>query len=274
VDEASCLVAVAHRCPEATLSGSCDLAPRLHHPFTMPIAPADREMLRRAAIAATLRRCRLFADLPEDDVAAVAGVCTLRGLAKGEFLFREGQPADGFYVVQSGVINVHRIGADGREQVICLFRATESFAETTLVTFDTYPASAAAAEPSQVLLVHKAGFRDLVAHKPELALSMLGSMSQHLKHFVQLLQDFRGRQFEARLADWIVHHCPAAAAGCPAVLELPVTKKILAAQLGATSETLSRTFARFRDEGTIAVDGRRITVRDAARLQAWADGTG
>jgi CRP/FNR family transcriptional regulator, dissimilatory nitrate respiration regulator len=238
----------------------------------MPIAPADRELLRRAAIASTLRRCRLFADLPETDLDSVAGVCSLRGLAKGEYLFREGQPADGFYVVQSGVINVHRVNPDGREQVICLFRANESFAETTLITFDTYPASAVAAEPSQVILVHRSGFRELVARKPELALHMLGSMSQHLKHFVQTLQDLRGRQFEARLADWILRHSPAAAAGCPAVLELPVTKKIVAAQLGATSETLSRTFARFRDEGTIAVDGRRITVRDAARLQAWADG--
>jgi CRP/FNR family transcriptional regulator len=240
----------------------------------MSAAPIDREALRRAAFAATLRRCRLFANLPEAEIAAVAAVCSLRGLAKGETLFREGEPAEGFYVVQSGVINVHRVGPDGREQVICLFRAGESFAETTLVTFETYPASAVAAEASQVLLVRKPGFRDLVSRKPELALRMLGSMSQHLKHVVQLLQDFRGRQFEARLAGWLLRHCPAAAAGWPAVLELPVSKKVLAAQLGATSETLSRALARLRREGTISVEGRRITVHDGARLQAWSDGAG
>jgi CRP/FNR family transcriptional regulator len=239
----------------------------------MPIDPAQRESLRAAAIVAVLRRCKLFADLPEADLVAVAGACSIRGLAKGEYLFREGAPAEGFYVVQSGVINVHRLTPDGREQVICLFRADESLAEATLVTVDTYPANAVATENSQVIVVRRREFRDLIFQKPELALRMLSSMSLHLKHLVQLLQDLKGRQIEARLAEWILRHSPAALAGCPAVLELPVSKKVLAGQLGVTSETLSRTLAKFRDEGTIVVNGKRITVRDAGRLRAWSDGT-
>jgi CRP/FNR family transcriptional regulator len=175
--------------------------------------------------------------------------------------------------VQSGVINVHRITPDGREQGICFFRANESLAEATLVTVDAYPASAVATESSQVIVVHRREFRELIFQKPELALRMLSSMSLHLKHLVQLLQDLKGRQSEARLADWIMRQSPAAAAGCPAVLELPVSKKVLAGQLGFTSETLSRTLAKLRDEGTIAVNGKRITVCQASRLRAWADGT-
>ena len=51
-----------------------------------------------------------------------------------------------------------------------------------------------------------------------------------------------------------------------------MSKKVLAGQLGVTSETLSRTLARFRDEGSIAVDGKRITLRDPERLRAWLAG--
>ena len=112
----------------------------------MPLDAAQRENLRSVAIAGVLRRCKLFADLPEADLAAVGGACSVRGLGKGEYLFREGAPAEGFYVVQSGVINVHRLTPDGREQVICLFRAHESLAEATLVTVDAYPANAVATE--------------------------------------------------------------------------------------------------------------------------------
>jgi CRP/FNR family transcriptional regulator len=239
----------------------------------VPLDAAQRESLRHAAIAGVLRRCKLFADLPDAELVAVAQACTTRGLAKGEYLFREGEPAEGFYVVQSGVINVHRVTPDGREQVICLFRANESLAEATLVTNDTYPANAVATEPSQVIVVRRREFRDLIFQKPELALRMLSSMSLHLKHLVQLLQDLKGRQIEARLADWILRQSPAAAAGCPAVLELPVSKKVLAGQLGVTSETLSRTLAKFRDDASIAVSGKRITVRNAARLRSWVEGT-
>jgi CRP/FNR family transcriptional regulator len=57
------------------------------------------------------------------------------------------------------------------------------------------------------------------------------------------------------------------------VFDLPVAKKVLASQIGVTSETLSRTFARLRKEGVIRVVGSRIHVLDSARLRAYAEAT-
>jgi len=54
-----------------------------------------------------------------------------------------------------------------------------------------------------------------------------------------------------------------------ASFELPVTKKNLAGQLGVTSETLSRTFARFRDEGLIRVEGPRVHFLQVVGLRAY-----
>lgn len=236
--------------------------------------PDDREIRshRETAIMATLRQSRLFSDLPSDDLRTVAGGCSLRALEKGETLFREGERAEGFYVMQTGAVSVYRLTPDGREQIICVFRPPESFAEVTLATIETYPANAAALEPSRVICVHRAHFRDLVRRQPELALHMLSSMSLHLKHLVQSLQDMKGRQIECRLADWLLQLSPAAAAGCPTVLKLPIPKKTLAGQLGVTSETLSRTFARFRREELIEVKGSTIRVLNHAALKACAEG--
>lgn len=231
----------------------------------MAPSPADRQDLRRTALIATLRQTRMFADLGPEDIAAVAEACTVRTLAKDEALFREGDRSEGFYIAQSGSINVFKVTPDGREQIICVFRAPESFAEATLATLETYPANAVALEPSRIIVVQRAAFRELLRRKPELSLQMLGSMSLHLKHLVQTLQDYKGRQIEGRLVDWLLRHLPAGAE----VLELPVTKKNLAGQLGVTSETLSRTLARFRDEGLIRVDGPRIHFLDQAGLHAY-----
>lgn len=236
----------------------------------MSAYPDALSAYRRTAIVAVLRQCRLFADLSSDDLEAVADGCATRTLAKGETLFREGEPADGFYVMSTGAVSIVRLAPDGREQIICVFRPPESFAEVTLATVDTYPANAVALEPSQVILVRKATFRDLIFRQPELSLRMLASMSVHLKYLVQLLQDLKGRQVETRLADFLLKQSPAAAAGCPAVIELKVTKKVLAGQLGVTSETLSRTLARFRDEKLIKVSGPRVQILDGRGLRAWS----
>lgn len=159
----------------------------------------------------------------------------------------------------------------GREQIICIFRAPESFAEATLATVESYPANAVALEPSQVIVVNKARFIELIRRRPELSLHMLGSMSLHLKHLVQSLQGIKSRQIEYRLADWLLRQTPPAATGGQGVCELPMTKKVLAGQLGVTSETLSRTFARFRKEGLIVVEGARVQLLNPAGLRAYAD---
>lgn len=225
--------------------------------------------IRQAAIGATLRRSRIFSALSVVDLAAVADGCSLRSLQKGEMLFREGEKSEGFYVLQTGGISVYKVTPDGREQIICVFRPPESFAEVTLATVETYPANAIALETSQVVVVNRARFRDLVRRQPELALHMLGAMSLHLKHLVQSLQDIKGLQIEHRLADWLLRQSPAAAAGCPVLVELPVTKKVLASQLNVTSETLSRTFARFRREGLVHVQGASIRIIDGEGLRAY-----
>lgn len=230
----------------------------------MPAAPDSLRVLRRTALIGTLRQSRMFADLSGENLEAVAEVCSLKSLEKGEMLFREGDKAEGFYVLQSGAISVFKLTPDGREQIICVFRPPESFAEVTLATVEAYPANGVALESSKVILVQRAGFRDLICRKPELSLHMLASMSIHLKHLVQTLQDYKGRQIEGRLADWMMRHAPAGAAS----FELPVTKKNLAGQLGVTSETLSRTLARFRDEGLIRVEGPRVHLLNQEGLRA------
>src|SRR5262245_23791908 len=137
--------------------------------------------LRRLAIINTLRSCQLFAGLPTPGLENIAAVTLVKPLEKGEYLFHEGDTAAGFYIVQRGAVNVHRVSAAGKEQIIHIFRAGESFAEVALATETGYPADARALESSQVLLVQKSGILALLRRQPELALRMLGSMSGHLR---------------------------------------------------------------------------------------------
>lgn len=238
--------------------------------MTAPRVPP--EAFRRAAIAATVRRCALFADLPAETIGQVAECCELRRVEKGEALFREGDPAAGFFVVHTGAINVHRLAPDGREQVIRIFYPAESFAETALIPGSGYPAGATAVEESQVLLVRREPFRGLIRADPDFALRILASMSLHLKYLVQMLEDLKFKQAESRLANWLLRQAAAQqevnGPGAGIAVELPVAKRLLASQLGVASETFSRVLAKFRDEGAIEVEGATIRLRDPLRLQA------
>ena len=230
--------------------------------------PAAFTEFKKLVVVNTLRRCQLFTGLPVVDLEAIAEATLVKSLERGEYLFHEGDRATGFYVVQRGAVNVHRVNAAGKEQVIHVFRAGDSFAEVALATPTGYPADARALEPTQVLLVQKDEILALLKRQPELALRMLGSMSSHLRVLVGQIEDLTVKDVETRLANWLVKRCPNPKAESPVKIELTVAKGVLAAELGTISETFSRTLAKFREQRLITVKGKIITVLSPAKLNA------
>ena len=222
---------------------------------------------KQAVMENTLRHCEFFKGLPVADIEQISAFTVTKSLAKGEYLFHEGSKAEGFYIVQSGAVNVHRVGAGGKEQVLHVFRSRESFAEATLATDMAYPAEARATEPTVVVLVPKAEFIGLLRGRPELALRMLGAMSLHLHQLVTLVDDLTLKDMETRLANWLLQRCPRPISDAPAVVLLDQTKRVLAGEMGATSETLSRALAKLREQGLLEVDGNVLTVTKPRELE-------
>ena|ERR1035437_2875795 len=223
---------------------------------------------KEMAVVTTLRSCQLFTGLPPPDLQNIANVSILKSLAKGEYLFHEGDAASGFYVIQRGAVNVHRVTATGKEQIIHVFRTGDSFAEVALASATGYPADARALEDTQILLVQKAGILALLKRQPELALRMLGSMSSHLRVLVGQIEDLTVKDVETRLANWLVKRCPNPQSESPVKIELTMAKRVLAAELGTVGETFSRTLAKFRQQKLLAVKGKTITVLSPAKLSA------
>jgi len=229
----------------------------------MSTAPSE---LKNIGIINTLRGCQLFTGLPLPDLHNIAAAAVIKSLDKGDYLFHEGDRAVGFYVIQRGSINVHRVTAAGKEQIIHVFRTGDSFAEVALATETGYPADARALEPSQVLLVQKDEILGLLRRQPELALRMLGSMSSHLRVLVGQLEDLTLRDVETRLANWLIKKCPDPKSETPVRIELSMTKRVLAAELGTVSETFSRTLAKFREQRLLSVKGKTVVILSPARL--------
>lgn len=224
-------------------------------------------------LAHTLRKAPLFAGISGEALETLARGCHLRAVTKGAYLFHAGTPADGFFVVHAGSINVHRVTEDGREQVIRVFYPGESLGEVVITGNHTYPASAKAAENSQVILVPTAFFRERIKADPDLALRILASMSQHLRFLVETVEDLKLKQAESRVAQWLLRQMKKAAPdpdNVPA-FDLPLAKHLLASQLGITSETLSRVFARLREARLLEVEGKHVRFPDAAGLRAFLE---
>ena len=224
------------------------------------------EDLKTAARTSALRACSLFAGLPPADLGRIAGFAQFRLVPKGGYLFREGEPSRGFFVVRTGAISVHRVAPDGKEQVIHIFRPGDALAEATLTGDEGYPADARAVKSSEVIFIPRRDFLALLKTRTDLALRMLASMSQHLRVLVNALDDLTRKDVETRLAHWLLHRCPQPLAHAAFELRLNVTKAVIAAELRTRQETLSRALGRLRDMGLIKSAGKTIRILDPLGL--------
>jgi CRP-like cAMP-binding protein len=218
--------------------------------------------------ADVLRKTPLFAALPDEDLRRVAALAVARRFGKKETVFREGDRADGFFVVASGKVKVFKLSGEGKEQVLHVLEPGQSFAEAVIFEGGAYPAHAETLADSLLLLFPKRPFIDLLERYPKVSIRMLGSLSRWLKRMTDLVESLSLRDVEARLVFYLSEEMKNR--GIPqrdgAVLDLPVGKNVLAARLGTVPETFSRTLKKLQDEGRIDVQGKRIRVLDAASL--------
>jgi CRP-like cAMP-binding protein len=217
-------------------------------------------------IAEALRGAPLFSGLPPEDLSRIAGVASLRRFPKGGTIFREGDRADGFYVVAAGKVKVFKMSAEGKEQVLHLLEPRQSFAEGVMFEGGAYPAHAAALADATLVFLPKRAMVDLIEKSPRLAIKMLASLSKWLRRMADLVDDLALKDVATRFT-WFVSE-ELRARGIPladgAVYELAFTKNVLASRLGTVPETFSRTMKKLQDDGVIRVQGRRIKILDAA----------
>ncbi len=214
-----------------------------------------------------LKRCHLFAGTSPEDRQLLLGIARPREGGRGDLLFEEGQKAQGFYVVVSGKVKVFKLSADGRERILHVIHAGDTFADAAIFADGNYPAFAMCLDRSSLLFFPKDQFLDLLHSKPRLAINMIAGLSRFLRTFAAQIEDLTFRDVPSRLARFLIDQQQPGSL----VVDLPVSKSQLASNLGTTSETLSRTLRKLAEEEMIRVRGRTIELLDPERLQDLVD---
>ena len=219
------------------------------------------------ALTFLLKSCRLFAELDSRELEAIEQIAVRREFRKGQILFHEGEPSRGFWIVAAGTVKIFRVAPDGRERVIHVVAAGESFAEAAMF-MDAYPATAEALAPTTVVGIEKNGFKQLLARDPKLNFKIIGSLVRWLNLMRNALTDLSLKEVPARFASYVLS-LPAAP-GQP--VQVAVSKTTVAQVIGTTKETFSRLLARLAKARVLTYRANQITIRNRARLEAIARG--
>jgi CRP/FNR family transcriptional regulator, dissimilatory nitrate respiration regulator len=218
-----------------------------------------------------LKRSRLFSQSDDKALNELASAASLKKCAYGELIFQEGEPAHSFFIVGSGKVKIFKMSPDGKEQVLMVAQPGDSFAEAALFAGRLFPASAQALEDVELAVISRTRFVSLMGSNPDLAVSLIGRLSELLRLMTRLIEGLSLSDVSTRLARYLCTCRIEATGEMPPEVMLSVKKSLLAAQLGTIPETLSRSFHKLVKDGLIQVNGPTIKILDPVRLQRLAD---
>jgi CRP-like cAMP-binding protein len=140
-----------------------------------------------------LRTMDIFEALPSEELETIAQLLRERRLAEAEVLCRQGDPGDALFIVTGGRIRLSTTDPSGNEKVLTYFTDGQFFGEMSLLTGAPRSATATAESDSQLLVLDKDAFDQLLASHAQIMREMLKVVSQRtLQTNQQLLADEPG----------------------------------------------------------------------------------
>lgn len=215
--------------------------------------------------AEVLARCPLFADLPDEELSALAGIAERRRHPAGTLLFLAGDLPEALHVVARGRIRV-QVASPRSGRPLVLTEETPYHAVAELPSFDgePYPAHAEAEVDSETVALPQAALDALLDVRPRLSRTLLSTLGRRLRRLVGLIEQLSFQEVVQRLALLLAD---LADEGVP--FDLP-TNAELAASLGTVPELASRNLSRLAQQGLVRLDGRRVILADRPALRELA----
>jgi CRP-like cAMP-binding protein len=117
-------------------------------------------------IEASLRNASCFAALSDEQLLPWRQRATLMDMAKNSAIIREGEPSDGFYIINHGIARVYT-KIDGQIINLSLLQAGDYFGEYATLNYTPRTASVAALTDIKALHISTEDFMHLTQRTPE-----------------------------------------------------------------------------------------------------------
>jgi cAMP-binding proteins - catabolite gene activator and regulatory subunit of cAMP-dependent protein kinases len=205
----------------------------------------------------------LFSRLDSSDLDKIDEQIKDRHYWKGDQIIRpDNEPQ--LVIVAKGAMKVYQLSPSGKEQLLRIIEPGGYEGEAALLGAENDNLFAEALKETNVCILERRDFIQLLLANPQLSLKLLQSNAVKIVSVEKQTRFLMMGTVESRLATYLVH---LASTEDQTVFRLPLRMKELAGFLGTTAETLSRTFRLLEEQGLIRRDRRQVTICGLQKLE-------
>ncbi|MFO7594403.1 MAG: Crp/Fnr family transcriptional regulator [Pseudomonadota bacterium] len=204
-----------------------------------------------------LRTSSVFSGLEDEQLKSLSSLLVRRNIDADTVIFQEGDTANRFYLLLDGRVKVMLADPEGREVIVSILHAGESFGEMAFFDSGGRSAQVVTMTPVQLLVLTGADFRGWISRNPNLVMAIIQQVTHRLRQANQTINSLATLDLKSRVARFLLE----AAEGHPSgrVVDLP-TQSDIAKMVGGSRERVNRALKDLEQQGFVRFDGEQFIV--------------
>ncbi len=211
----------------------------------------------------------LFNCLNDEEVNEVTDKKSHMTFKKGQMVFHEGNKPQGLYCIHDGKVKVHKVGEEGREQIVRFAKQGDALGYRALLSDEPYNASATTLEDSLICFIPRSEFMEILQKNQNLSIRTIQKLTGDLKFAETRMINMNQKHVRERVADALLmlRDCYGLEEDGQTI-SAHLTRREIGNIAGTTIETAIRMISELKKEGIIENRGKKIRIRDLRALTA------
>jgi CRP-like cAMP-binding protein len=187
-------------------------------------------------------------------------------------IFYEGNQPQGLYCISSGKVKIHKLGDDGKEQIVRLAKDGSIIGYRSLLSNENYFATATAIEDTVVCFFPKAVYLNLLLNNSSFSMKTIQMLSSDLKIAEQMITNMAQKHVRERMAETLLLLKEFfGTEDDKATINTILTREDIGSIAGTTTETSIRVLSDFNKNKIIKLNGKKIKIINPKELTRIAN---
>ena len=211
-----------------------------------------------------------LASLPAEFSAGLFGQARSVYLAREQTLFMAGDPADGCYLLEDGLLKVNIISPSGIERILAILGSGSLVGELSMIDGAPRSASVVAVRDSKLAFISRAGFVAFCRAQPEINRHIMVLLARRLRDIDDVLSATSLSPLKGRVARALLSLAEAFGkdvGSARILINQKVSQADIAAMAGIARENVSRILQEWIRQGLLSRLGGYYCLEDKAALE-------
>lgn len=188
-----------------------------------------------------------------------------RGMKKNAYIFRSEEESQEIYFVQDGLVKISQFAQEGQSITLFLRQKGEVFGAAEVLTGQKRQRYARCITDSCILSIPTSQFTGLLKSHPDALYALAVANARRLLQTQRYVETLISRPVAWRLAQLLIQL--GARVGKETVVTLSLTHEEISFVIGCSRQTVTETLGRWRDEGSIRYEKKRVVIHDTDEFQ-------